>query len=151
VSAGSFRKRRIAAHFDGTSSYIQIPKLVTADFSISLWVLTTDTGATGPWYAGKGLVDGEAGANANDFGTALNAGKFFLGIGHPVRDRSRLGAFGTSKPKELSGKGQCGLGRYRPQRRPSYSVLMFVRPQTLLNELHSLSSPRSSILCHCLF
>jgi hypothetical protein len=70
-----------AAQFNGT--YIEIPKSISADFSIAMWVRTTDTGIDSPWYAGKGLVDGSTGKDAADFGTALNAGKFSLGIGNP--------------------------------------------------------------------
>jgi len=72
-----------AAQFNGKDAYVQIPKSVTGNFSIAMWVRTTDTGAAGPWYAGKGLVDGEVGKDAADFGTALNTGKFSLGIGKP--------------------------------------------------------------------
>jgi hypothetical protein len=72
-----------AAQFNGTAGYIQIAKPVTTNFSISMWIQTKDTGASGQWYAGKGLVDGYTGASKADFGTALNAGKFSLGIGKP--------------------------------------------------------------------
>ncbi len=72
-----------AAQFNGTNAYIQIAKPVTTNFSISMWIRTTDTGATGQWYAGKGLVDGYTAASKTDFGTALNGGKFSLGIGNP--------------------------------------------------------------------
>jgi hypothetical protein len=77
-AVGSF-----AAQFDGAKAYVEIPKSVTANFSIAMWVRTTDTGSAGPWYAGKGLVDGAAGKDASGFGTALNSGRFSLGIGHP--------------------------------------------------------------------
>lgn len=72
-----------AAGFNGTNSYIQIPKSVSTTCSIAMWVKTTDTGAAGQWWAGKGLVDGEMTGTTHDFGTALNAGKFSLGIGGP--------------------------------------------------------------------
>jgi hypothetical protein len=72
-----------AAKFNGTSTYIQIPKPTTGSFTISMWAQTTDTGATGQWYSGKGLVDGEVSGSTTDFGTALNGGKFSLGIGNP--------------------------------------------------------------------
>ena len=71
------------AGFNGTNSYVQISRPVSGDFSISMWIKTTDTGGTGQWYAGKGLVDGYTAANAADFGTALNGGKFSLGLGNP--------------------------------------------------------------------
>ena len=72
-----------AAQFNGTSSYVVVPKSVTKNFSIAMWVKTTDTGAAGQWRLGRGLVDATTGTNKADFGTALNAGKFSLGIGNP--------------------------------------------------------------------
>ena len=72
-----------AAHFNGKDAYVQIPNPVADDFSIAMWVQTTDVGATGPWSAGRGLVDGATKANEEDFGTALNGGKFSFGIGGP--------------------------------------------------------------------
>jgi hypothetical protein len=72
-----------AAQFNGTSAYAQIPKSISGTFSISMWVLTSDTGTAGQWYAGKGLVDAYTGVNKADWGTALNAGKFSFGIGNP--------------------------------------------------------------------
>jgi hypothetical protein len=72
-----------AAQFNGASSYIQIPKTVTKSFSIAMWIQTTDTGAAGSWRLGRGLVDGSSSAKKSDYGTALNAGKFSLGIGGP--------------------------------------------------------------------
>jgi hypothetical protein len=72
-----------AAQFNGTNAYVKIPKSISTNFSVAMWVQTTDTGGTGQWYGGKGLVDGYTKANASDWGTALNAGKFSLGIGNP--------------------------------------------------------------------
>ena len=73
-----------AADFDGAGAYIQAPNSAgSGNFSISMWVQTRDTGGTGQWYAGHGLVDGETGANAADFGTALCGGRFAFGIGGP--------------------------------------------------------------------
>ena len=77
-AVGSF-----AAQFNGTSSYIQIPKSVTGSFTMAMWLQTTDTGGTGQWWAGHGLVDGECAGTTTDFGTALNGGKFSVGIGAP--------------------------------------------------------------------
>jgi hypothetical protein len=72
-----------AVNFNGTSTYATIPKSISGTFSISMWVATSDTGTAGQWYAGKGLVDAYTAANAADWGTALNAGKFSFGIGNP--------------------------------------------------------------------
>ena len=74
-----------AAVFNG-NSYVQIPKSIGTNgpgFTIAMWVTTTDTGGGPQWWAGEGLVDGEVPGAATDFGTALVAGKFVLGIGEP--------------------------------------------------------------------
>ena len=74
------------AAFSGTGAYIQIPNPLGpagGNFSISMWLQTNDTGGTGQWYTGHGLVDDETGAGQADFGTALVGGKFALGIGGP--------------------------------------------------------------------
>ena len=72
-----------AAQFNGTSSYIQIPRSISNDFTISFWLKTTDAGGTGQWWAGKGLVDGEVAGVANDFGTALVGPNIAFGVGNP--------------------------------------------------------------------
>jgi hypothetical protein len=65
-----------AASFNGKDSYVAIPNPVTKDFSIAMWLRTTDTGADGPWSKGRGLVSGSAGG----FGTTLTAGKLAFGV-----------------------------------------------------------------------
>jgi hypothetical protein len=72
-----------AAQLNGTSSYISIPRSVTDDFTVALWVKTTDTAGTAnaQWWSGKGLVDGEVGGGGADWGTAIVNGKFVIGIG----------------------------------------------------------------------
>jgi hypothetical protein len=72
-----------AAQFNGTSSYVSIPRSVTDDFSVAMWVKTTDNGGWtgGQWWGGKGLVDGEVAGGGADWGTALVDGKFVLGVG----------------------------------------------------------------------
>jgi hypothetical protein len=72
-----------AAQFNGTSSYVSIPRSVQDDFTVMMWVKTTDTaGSAGAqWWSGKGLVDGEVGGGGADWGTAIVNGKFVLGVG----------------------------------------------------------------------
>ena len=72
-----------AAQFDGSSGHVTIPRSITDDFTIALWVKTTDNAGWpgAQWWAGKGLVDGEIGGGGADFGTALVDGKFVLGVG----------------------------------------------------------------------
>jgi fibronectin-binding autotransporter adhesin len=73
----------LAAQFNGSDAFIQIPRSISTNFSITFWVKTTDTGPAGQWWAGKGLVDGEVAGNQADFGTALVGAKFAFGIGNP--------------------------------------------------------------------
>jgi uncharacterized repeat protein (TIGR03806 family) len=70
-----------AIQFDGSSGYVQIPVSAINDFTISLWLKTSDTGGTGQWWAGRGLVDGEVSGASTDFGAALVGSKFALGVG----------------------------------------------------------------------
>lgn len=73
----------LAAQFDGTSSYIQIPRSISNHFTIACWVKTTVTGGSGQWWAGKGLVDGEVSGTVDDFGLTLVGNKAAFGIGNP--------------------------------------------------------------------
>ena len=72
-----------AAQFSGTGSYVLIPRSIQDDFTVAMWVKTTDTaGSAGAqWWNGKGLVDGEVGGGGADWGTAIVNGKFVLGVG----------------------------------------------------------------------
>ena len=72
-----------AAQFDGSGPSVTIPASVTDDFTVTMWVKTTDNGgwSGAHWWAGKGLVDGEIGGGGADWGTALVNGKFVLGVG----------------------------------------------------------------------
>jgi hypothetical protein len=68
---------------DGTSGFVQIPVSILNDFTIALWLKTTAVGGAGQWWAGKGIVDGEVGGTADDFGTALVNNNFAFGMGNP--------------------------------------------------------------------
>jgi hypothetical protein len=70
-------------NFNGTGNYVQVRNTVSNDFSVSFWVKTTQTGGTGQWWQGRGLVDGFVSANTNDFGTALSGSNFAFGVGNP--------------------------------------------------------------------
>lgn len=86
IGGTSFVPGRIhyqAVTFNGVDGCVQIPYSVTNDFSISFWVKTTDVGATGPWYNGKGLIDATVGAAQSDFGITLNGNKAAFGVGTP--------------------------------------------------------------------
>jgi lysophospholipase L1-like esterase/fibronectin type 3 domain-containing protein len=79
-----------AGQFNGTSGSVTIPRSVTDNFTVMMWVKTTDNGgsAGAQWWAGKGLVDGEVGGGGSDWGTALVDGKFVLGVGAVGGDTS---------------------------------------------------------------
>ena len=72
-----------AAVFNGSSSYLQIPRSISNDFTIAFWVKTTQTGGTGQWYSGNGLVDGEVAGTVNDFGISLAGASAAFGMGNP--------------------------------------------------------------------
>ncbi len=69
--------------FNGINSYVQITNVISGDFSIAFWVKTPQTGGTGEWYNGDGLVDGDHSGQTNDFGTSLVGGQFAFGVGNP--------------------------------------------------------------------
>jgi len=71
-----------AIAFDGTG-YATIPRSVDNDFTIALWVKTTDSGNDGQWWAGKGLVDGDVSSAADDFGLSLVGANAAFGVGNP--------------------------------------------------------------------
>jgi hypothetical protein len=77
-----------AAQFNGSGGSVTIPPSVTDDFTVTMWVKTTDTagGAGAQWWSGKGLVDGEIGGGGADWGTSIVNGKFALGIGSTSGD-----------------------------------------------------------------
>jgi autotransporter-associated beta strand protein len=72
-----------AAQFDGTA-FAEITRVVTTNFTVAMWLKTTNTGlASGQWYNGMGLVDGEMVGSAADWGCSVLNSKFALGIGNP--------------------------------------------------------------------
>jgi len=72
-----------ALNLKNYNAYVAIPYSIYNSFTISLWIKTNSKGSSGnDWYKGAGLVDGEIGGAANDFGVALLDNKFALGIGN---------------------------------------------------------------------
>ena len=71
--------------FDGQDDYVSIRRDISTDFSIALWIKTTQLGTTihSHWFDGKGLVDMEVSGVTNDFGTSLLQSKFAFGTGSP--------------------------------------------------------------------
>jgi uncharacterized repeat protein (TIGR03806 family) len=72
-----------AINFNGTDGYVQIPRSVSNDFTLALWVKTTTTGGGSQWWAGKGLLDGEMAGSQSDFGMSLVGAKAAFGVGNP--------------------------------------------------------------------
>ena len=72
-----------AGQFNGTNSYVVIPASIRSNFTISAWVKTTNTAASGQWNAGRGIVDGDVSGVTTDFGTSLVSNKFAFGVGNP--------------------------------------------------------------------
>lgn len=74
-------RRDSAAVFDGTN-YFKIPRIVQYDFSITLWVKTTQIGPTAynGWGDGVGIIDGDSAGYASDFGIELLENHAALGI-----------------------------------------------------------------------
>jgi autotransporter-associated beta strand protein len=71
------------ARFNGSSSYVAVPRAVQNDWTISFWMNAAATGSTGSqWYSGCGLVDGEVGGTANDFGVTWVGDKVAFGVGN---------------------------------------------------------------------
>jgi hypothetical protein len=82
-----------ALEFNGATDGIRIPRVVQDDFTISLWIKTSQKAKDGQWYNGAGLVDAEVAGVTDDFGTALVGGYFALGVGNPdttIKGKTRL-------------------------------------------------------------
>jgi hypothetical protein len=69
-----------ALDFDGINDYIEIPRMISDDFTISFWIKTSQIGGSGAWYLGKGLVDAETPGVVFDFGTSLMNSKLAFGV-----------------------------------------------------------------------
>jgi hypothetical protein len=70
--------------FDGVDDHGTLSRIISSDFSISCWFKTTqNSGGTGAWYSGPGLVDAEVSGFVNDFGLSMGAGQLLFGTGNP--------------------------------------------------------------------
>jgi hypothetical protein len=78
-----------AVTFDGINDYATAPRGIAGDFSIEFWVKSTQNfvgevyGQTPctQWWHGAGLVDGDLGGQADDFGVSMCQGKIIAGAG----------------------------------------------------------------------
>jgi Concanavalin A-like lectin/glucanases superfamily/GDSL-like Lipase/Acylhydrolase family len=72
-----------SAQFDGTSSFITIPRVIATNFTVAVWIRTTNTGMGSAWYNGMGILDGETVGSAADWGCSVLNSRFSVGIGNP--------------------------------------------------------------------
>jgi hypothetical protein len=73
-----------AARFDGIDDYVDTPRTVSTDFTLELWVNTTDPGLSGGQaYEGNGLLWSDVGGGANDFVLAMLNGALSFFTGNP--------------------------------------------------------------------
>lgn len=72
-----------SAQFDGASSFVTITRVIGTNFTVAVWLRTTNTGTGSVWYNGMGIVDGETVGGAADWGCSVLNSKFAVGIGNP--------------------------------------------------------------------
>ena len=74
-----------AISFDGAGTYVQIPQVITDDFTIAFWVNTNQfyPSSGQHWFHGIGLVDGDVPGSEDDFGISLMNGVVAFGMGNP--------------------------------------------------------------------
>lgn len=83
LTYGTGKVGTYSAQFDGTSSFIEIQPVARTNFTIAMWVQTTNSATGSVWYQGSGLVDGEVVGAAADWGSSILNSKFAVGIGNP--------------------------------------------------------------------
>lgn len=73
--------------FNGVDAYVSVPRTVSDEFTIAFWMRTDtpghESGTTPQWWQGSGLVDGEVGGAAGDFGVTLRGTNVAFGVGQP--------------------------------------------------------------------
>jgi hypothetical protein len=82
---------RGALEFDGADDSVAIARPVQDDFTMAMWVKTSQAvkmsprqrirASRGQWYYGKGIVDGEVRGFADDFGMSMLEGSLRFGTG----------------------------------------------------------------------
>jgi hypothetical protein len=84
VNLGTTLSNANALDFDGFNDFVQIPNVVSGDFTVEYWMKTTSTGSGGSqWYHSNGIVDAEVGGVTDDWGTSLLGNKLAFGVGNP--------------------------------------------------------------------
>ena len=62
--------------------WIRLPRVVQDDFTLALWLRTTNTADTGTqWWSGKGIIDADVAGLTNDFGLSLLGNLAAFGVG----------------------------------------------------------------------
>lgn len=75
-----------ALNFDGSDDFVNIPHVVSSDFTVEYWMKTSSTGPgnnSSQWYGGSGIVDAEVGGVTTDWGTSLTGQYLAFGVGNP--------------------------------------------------------------------
>ena len=69
--------------FGDNQSYGEINCPISDNFTISLWLKTTQNVPAAPWFQGAWVLNGEMPGDTDDFGTSLSDGHFVFGTGEP--------------------------------------------------------------------
>ncbi len=101
-----------AAAFGG-QGFMEIPRVVTNDFTVSMWIKTSSTGAGGQWYQGMGLVDGEQVGAAADWGCSVLDAKFAFGVGAPDTTIRSNGSVNDGRWRHLAATRNSTTGEVR--------------------------------------
>ena len=73
-----------ALELTGSGQYVDVPRVVADDFTIALWVKTSDPGfipEKTAWDYGKGLIGRKVVGGSNDFGLSVLNSRFCFGVG----------------------------------------------------------------------
>jgi hypothetical protein len=69
--------------FDGVDDVVPVLRMIETDFTIEVWVKTTQTTSNTLWHNGIGLICADASSVANDFGLSIATTRAAFGVGMP--------------------------------------------------------------------
>ena len=74
-----------AAQLDGSDDYVRVNRQIQDDFSIELWLKSTQgLNTSSQWSGNAGLVDADVAGTRDDFGVSLRSdGRITAGVGNP--------------------------------------------------------------------
>lgn len=75
-----------ALRFDGVDDAIPVPRMVSSDFTMEMWIGTTVGGTTTSLWTGPVLASGDVPNAARDFSVGITQGKVWLLVGGPAGD-----------------------------------------------------------------